>query len=921
MVAPTGTVTFLFTDIEGSTRLWEGAPEDMRRALSRHDQILRAAIEEHGGYVFSTGGDGLAAAFARPGDAVAAARQAQATLTAEPWPAGAPLRVRMGLHTGEADERGGDYFGPTVNRAARMMAVAHGGQIVVSAATAELLGEAGVPLVDLGEHRLRDLSGPQRVFQIGDERFAPLRSLDSFPTNLPTTANSFVGRQEELAWVIEALQASRLVTVTGVGGVGKTRLALQVAAELLPRFPDGAWLCELASAASGDDLVQVVASSLGVSLRPEMTMVESIVDFLGPRRLLMVLDNCEHLLEGAADLAEAVLAAAPGVRVLATSREGLGVHGEQVRPLRSLPVSHGTDGSDAVRLFVDRARAVVPDFELDATSRPAVVEICRRLDGIPLAIELAAARVASMTPTEIAGHLDERFRLLAGGRRRAVERHQTLRAAMEWSYSLMDDQERTVFDRLGVFPASFDEAAAVGVCALGPLSRWDVIDTLASLVAKSMVGVERSGGTSRYQLLETLRHFARDQSETAGDVEDLRRRHARYFADFAEAAGSGLGSARDVEWRQRIAVEMDNLRAATAWAFDSPDPADAHLGVRILAGVISVVLSDPGSGIHTWAVEALPRLDELEPADQVVVLAGAALDAFYLGDFTRAMALGERALAEGQGYTMALSVAVTALSLSLAAVGRPGEAMALLAEARRRLEAGRADEGLDVALRSLTAWLAYGAGEWGTARAEATALLAAARRLGYPTLLASALAIYARQVWSEETDEALAAAEEAIALVERGAGGLQQTGVGENNYSAALQTAAMARARRGEVVQAVQALRSALAHQSRLGNRMVASTDLGVAVIVLGDIPSGLDTAVTLAGALRGPALARFPAYLAGPERAAFERVLDEARTALGDAAFERAEAAGAELSFDETLSFALQSLDDLLGRLVRPDR
>ena len=634
---------------------------------------------------------------------------------------------------------------------------------------------------------------------------------------------------------------------------------------------------------------------------------------------MVVLDNCEHLLEAAADLAEEILAAAPGVRVLATSREGLGVHGEQVRPLRSLPVSRGTDEDDAVRLFVDRARAVAPDFELDPTSRPAVVEICRRLDGIPLAIELAAARVASMTPTEIAGHLDERFRLLAGGRRRAVERHQTLRAAMEWSYSLMDDTERTVFERLGVFPASFDEAAAVGVCADGRLSRWDVIDTLASLVAKSMVGVERSGGTSRYQLLETLRHFARDLSEQAGDVEALRRRHARHFADVAESAGAGLGGVDDVEWRTTIAAEMDNLRAATAWAFSAPDPADAHLGVRILAGVIGVVLSDPGSGIHSWAVEALPRVDDLEPADRVVVLAGAALDAFYLGDFARAIDLGGRALAEGPGFTTAVQVAVTAVSLSHAAVGSPGQAMAVLADARRRLEADGAGEGMDTALRTLTAWLAYGCGEFATARTEATQLLGVARRLGYPTLLASALAIYARMIWSEQTDEALAAAEEAISLVERGAGGTTQTGVGENNYSAALQTAAMARVRRGEAAPALRALRAALAHQARLGNRMVASTDLGVAVIVLGAVPGGYEPAATLAGALQGPALARFPAYLAAPERAAFDRCLDEARRSLGSARYLAAEARGAELSFDETLAFALESFDRLLADLDRP--
>jgi len=494
-------VTFLFTDIEGSTRLWQQDEFAMRAALSRHDELLRSAVADHGGTVFSSMGDGIAAAFPAASAAVRAALSAQQLIGAEAWPTATPIRVRMGLHTGEAESREGDYFGTAVNRAARLMAVGHGGQVLCSSATTEVLGDEMV-LTDLGEHRLRDLDRPMHVFQLGGGGFGPLRSLDGLPGNLPSSETSFVGRRAQLAEVAKELGANRLVTLTGVGGVGKTRLALQVAAELLPGFAEGAWLCELAAAATEDDLAQVVAVALGVAQRPQMSLAESIVDFLRPRRVLVVLDNCEHLLDSAARLVVAILAGAPGVRILATSREGLGIPGERLWSVPSLSVVEGAEVGEAVALFADRAEAVDRRFVLDEATLPAVVELCRRLDGIPLAIELAAARVAVMSPAEMAGHLDERFRLLTGGRRGRVERHQTLRAAVEWSYSLLTDTDKTVFECLGVFPSSFDEQAAIAVCCPSGLERWDVIDTVAGLVAKSMVGVERSGGATRYQLLD-----------------------------------------------------------------------------------------------------------------------------------------------------------------------------------------------------------------------------------------------------------------------------------------------------------------------------------------------------------------------------------------------------------------------------------
>jgi predicted ATPase len=530
----------------------------MHSVVAAHDALLRRVIEEHDGWLFKHTGDGVCAAFASPRDALDAAVAAQLELD---------VPVRMGVATGEAELRSGDYFGRPLNRAARVMAAGHGGQVLVAASTAELL--EGVDLLDLGVYRLRDLSEPLRLFQVRAaglrEQFPALRTLEATTGNLRPQATSFVGRQHELAEVAEAVRGHRLVTITGAGGVGKTRLGVQVAAELASEFREGVWLCELAAAANEAEMGQVVAQALGVVPRPQMTFGESIVDFLRSRELLLVLDDCEHLVQEAAELAQAIMAGAPQVRVLATSREGLGVPGEHYWPLRTLsvpPAGAEALASDAVRLFVDRAAAVVPGFALDDTNEAAIVEVCRRLDGIPLAIELAAARVTAMSPPEIAGHLDELFRLLTGGPRTQVERHKTMRAAIGWSYSLVPEAERAVFDRLGVFPASFDEAAAVAVCSGDGADRWGVIDALAGLVAKSMVVAERLGGVTRYSLLETLRQFAREQCGTA--IDELRRLHAVHYAAFSEQAGDGLRSPDELRWRPRLTAEVDNLRAATS---------------------------------------------------------------------------------------------------------------------------------------------------------------------------------------------------------------------------------------------------------------------------------------------------------------------------------------------------------------------
>jgi predicted ATPase len=897
-------VTFLFTDIEGSTRVWETAPTSMREALAQHDEIIRKVTEAHGGYVFATGGDGFAAAFTRAGTAAAAALDAQRALGSAQWPDGAHLKVRMAMHTGEAEERDGDYFGTAVNRAARLMAVAHGGQLVCSSVTAALL--EGVELIDLGEHRLRDLTAPQRVFQVGTGVFPPLRSLDALPGNLPHAVSSFVGREDELSALAEAVRTDRLVTITGVGGVGKTRLALQAAAGAVAAFTDGAWLCELAAASTGEELAQVVAVALGVVQRPQMTLVASIVDFLRSRDALVVLDNCEHLLDAAAAVAEAVLTGAPRVHVLATSREGLGVQGEQVWPLRSLRLDEGLSGtSEAVELFATRARSADSGFLLDDENLPAVAEVCRRLDGIPLAIELAAARAATMSPAEIAGHLDERFRLLTGARRRGTERHQTLRSAIAWSHSLLSVPERSVFDRLGVFPTSFDEAAAVAVASTDDIERWDVIDALDALVAKSMVVVERSAGT-RYRLLETLRHFARDQLESHGETDDAYRRHGRHYAALAATIGAGLLSRDELRWRARLSEELDNLRAAVGWAFDSEGYNDAVRGVELIKCLLPYCGTSTVWGVQAWAPWGLPWLDGLLGEERVVVLGGAVIDAYHRGDLDGATTFARRAEDEAAGrFTPALAVAYLYHGLATAAAGDAQEALALLSEALElRTASALTMQDVGLLVESGLGWVAYNAGDLGLARAVASSAVHEAQSSEVPALIAVALCLLARVLPDDRADEALNAAEESMRLIDEGAGA-------ETNYAPAGQTAAMLLASRNEPVRAASALHRAVSYSAARGESPTTASTMGIAVFVLA-VANDQVGAATVGGAIELGALTY--RVLSEEHRRRHEGALQEVARALGPAAYDAARQNGASMTSDEAIQYALERLELVRG-------
>jgi predicted ATPase len=548
-------VTFLFTDIEGSTRRWEADAEGMRAALAAHDEVLRQAIEAHGGWLFKHTGDGVCAAFASPRSAVDAAVAAQRALE---------LPVRMGIATGEAELRGADYFGAVLNRAARVMAAGHGGQILLAESTAGLL--TGVDLLDLGPRRLRDLPNPVGVFQVRAAglrtEFPALRALDASPGNLRAATTSLIGRESEVAELQAAVKAHRLVTLTGVGGVGKTRLALEVAAGLADEFPDGVWFFDLAAVTDPAAVPDAVAAVLGIIQQPGKSVSESVAAALEGRVRLLVFDNCEHVVDSVADLVEAILAASATVKVLATSREGIGVADEKLWRVPSLDVGA------AVELFIERAQSVTSGLLADETT--AVEDICRRLDGIPLAIERAASRMASMTAAEVRDRLDDRFKLLVGSRR-GLERHQTLRQAVAWSYDLLDDRQKALLERCSVFAGGFDIQSACAVAGLDDVDDYAVLDLLDALTRKSLLVADRSSGRTRFSMLETIRQFAEEQLVARGEASEVRAAHSRYFAGREADILALWDSPRQREAYDWFTAELANLRTAFRWAADHGD--------------------------------------------------------------------------------------------------------------------------------------------------------------------------------------------------------------------------------------------------------------------------------------------------------------------------------------------------------------
>ena len=600
--------TFLFTDIEGSTRLWEEEPERMRPALARHDALLRAAVEANHGAVVKMIGDGMHAAFDDPLGALNATLAIQCALAGGCTTNDVALRVRCGLHLGAVERRDNDYFGSAVNRAARIMRAAHGGQVLLSQAVVDRLRErlpSAIALLDLGSVRLKDLATPEHVYQLVHpqlrQEFPALRSLEATPNNLPQQISSFIGREHELTEVKRLLTQSRLLTLVGIGGIGKTRLSLQVAADTLDAYPDGVWLVEFGAITDPSLVPTSVAQVLGVQEQARTPLTHTLCAHLKSRRLLLVLDNCEHLIKACAELADALLAAAPDLRILASSRESLQVGGEQSFPVPPLALPDREAGleawsAEAAQLFIERARLQQPGFVLTERQAPALVALCAHLDGIPLALELAAARVHTLSIEEINARLDDRFKLLTGGVRTALPRQQTLRATLDWSYDLLGEQERAVFNRLAIFPGSFTLQAATSVASDDSIDESAVIDLLSQLVVRSLVVADTNDAGARYRLLETTRAYALVKLAESGETDAIRRRQAQYFRGRFDRAPDDWLRMSDADWRATYLPERDNLRAALDWALGAAGDSAIAIALAGASGGVWTHLNLKGEG-------------------------------------------------------------------------------------------------------------------------------------------------------------------------------------------------------------------------------------------------------------------------------------------------------------------------------------
>jgi predicted ATPase len=896
--------------------MWESHPDSMKVALARHDLLMRSALEGCGGYVFKTVGDAFCAAFWTAPEALHAALEAQFALTTEPWPEPLNLSVRMAIHSGAVEHRGGDYFGQALNRVSRLMVTAHGGQVLVSDVSQDLCRESlpvGAGFRPLGEHRLKDLERPESVFQLVHVRlkadFPPLKSLNRSPNNLPVQVTSFVGRDQELQEVRVHLEQTRLLTVVGAGGSGKTRLCLQASADILSDYRDGVWFVELASLTEPDFVPRATAAIFTLREEPGRPILQTLIGYLKDKSLLLVLDNCEHLLSACAELANAILSHCSEISILASSREAMGLAGEQTYhlPTLSLPERGSKDILGAVadceagRLFVARAHLHKPEFRLTNENAAAVAEICRSLDGIPLALELAAARLRAMSVEEVHRRLGQRFRLLAGGNRTALPRHQTLRSLFDWSYELLDDHEQALLCRLSVFSGGWSVELAEGICTDSLVEDQEVLDLLSSLVEKSLVLTEECDGVTRYGLLESVRQYARDRLFESGDEEVWRARHFAYILKLSEEAEPELSGPNQGQWFELLENEHDNLRAALDWSIGVPNGGE---NAARLCGNIWPFWDVKGhfSEGRERILRALGGPGSVTDSTRASALIGAGVLADAQGDLMEA----ERLLEEARGVFKKLGdtsgIGSATKHLGYAAYHRGEYALA-----RERFEEALAisrQEGDQIGeatnLNNL-GFLHYDLGDSKSAYLVLEESLSIRRKVGDPRGMAFALLDLADVALDQnEIDAAGAVTGEAKAL-------FQELG---DPWGIALCSLTLGQiaCKAGTLRDARKHLMESLAIFRDIGDRItVAPTFDTIAGLLLS---SGFpkDAAVLLSAAAR---LRREIGSLISPvNKSRIEQLLVTARAASGDeASFEAAWAKGSEMATDLAINFALSEL------------
>jgi predicted ATPase len=858
----------------------------MRMALLCHDEVLRDAIERHEGFLFKHTGDGMCAAFASPSCAVEAAVTAQRDLQ---------LPVRMGLATGAAELRDGDYFGVVLNRAARVMAAGHGGQILLADSTAEHLD--GVELLDLGPRRLRDVPRAVRVFQVQapglPTDFPPLRALDATPGNLKPPQTSFIGRERELVDLKAAVHGHHLVTLTGMGGVGKTRLAVEVAARLTNEFADGVWLFELASVTNPASVPDAVAAVLKITQQPDRTLSETVAAAQDGRTRLLVFDNCEHVLDAARDLVQTILAQSSTAKILTTSREGLDIAEEQLWPVPALDVAAGTD-SAAVALFVERARNVCPDFALtDSAEAAAVVEICNRLDGIPLAIELAASRMASMTASEVRDRLDRRFHLLVGSRR-DISHHQSLRYTVQWSYDLLDDSEKELLDRCSVLAGGFDVKSACAVSGYDSADDYAVLSLLDALVRKSLLIAKRSSGRTRYAMLETIRQFAEEQLVAKGAAEETRRAHARYFAEQETPIMALWDSSRQLEAYKWFGTELPNLRVAFRWAAQHGE-LDIAATIATYAGILGYLVEN---------LEPIPWAEELIDAARAVnhprlatlyMLASQCGLAGRIDDATRYREAAQDLVASGVDVLFGFEALLGRTCL----VTRQPE---LWVEWCRHRMTRVADARASVLLRASLVLIATVAGMTDDALAAAEGLIDLAERTG--NAHAMSFALMACGFAYRET-----APVRALEALHRGLVIAHENGVSVNESFIAM-TLGPLEAEHGDPLAALDYVALAIRRYYDAGNTGVIRMPLACLAVVL-DRLGHYEAAATIAGFAIDPRIAAAIPEIAGAIR--------HLRGVLGDATYEAAARRGEQMTISAMATYAYDKSNQARAKVTAP--